>query len=371
MNKTYFLLLLFPFLLSSCVKDISMAVDDRHVVVECVLSCNATQTLRLSYTVPEGSSLAPVEEATVILTDKQAGKEIGRFIKGESNLWSLDYSAEPAHSYRLDIDVPGFEHIFAEQTMPEQVDVRGRYREAGSWSSDLDLLKFGNEGFKGTVFQTYTLPAHTWICGLIENSTTGEINVADDILTDFPYIDNFNLTGEVFDSERESIAPYIYLNGFSKHRQYLRTTHSVVIPFPSDYWDGETREISMEDINASNFVLHGSFLDSDKVWISPDYDFPMVKGNVLFTATSEDYDKYLSESVYYQLLQESTDMTAIYIRDNIFSNITGGLGIFGAKTECACMCLYPAPIMSIPSNLQEVSCCKDMGVFVISKYGFM
>ena len=37
-------------------------------------------------------------------------------------------------------------------------------------------------------------------------------------------------------------------------------------------------------------------------------------------------------------------MTAIYIRDNIFSNITGGLGIFGAKTECACMCLYPARV---------------------------
>lgn len=348
MKYKYSLLLLIPLLMSSCVRDTTMSVDEKHIVVECVLSCDAQQVLHLNYTVPEGVSLSPITEATAVLTDQQTGKEVGQFIKGEKDLWTLDYAAEPLHKYRLDIDVPGYDHIFAEQTMPEQVNVQGRYAEGGTWSGELEMLKFGNAGFKGSIFMAYSLPDHTWICGLNENDTTGEMEIADEILTDFPYIDNFNLTGEAFDSAHESIGPLVYLDGTPKHRQYLRTTRSVKINLPSDYWDGESELVSSDEINASIFVLYGSFLDSGKVWVSPYDGSPMIKGDVLFTTTSEDYDKYLSESVYYQQMQESSDMSSIYIRDNIFSNINGGVGIFGAKTECLCQCLYPVPIYDSP-----------------------
>lgn len=343
MKKIYFVLLLLPILISSCVRDTTMSADEKHIVVECILSCDVQQVLHLNFTVPESALISPVPEAKAVLTDQQTGKEIGQFVKGEKDLWTLDYAAEPLHKYRLDIDVPGYEHVFAEQTMPEQVDVQGRYTEGGTWSSNLDLLKFGNEGFKGTVFQAYSLPAHTWICGLNTNKTTGEVEIADEILTDFPYIDNFNLTGEVFDPAHETIGSYNYLNGLPKHRQYLRTTHQVAAAKKM----GD--QTSMEEINSSTFILHGSFFEDPALSYRYYYETRLAVGNVLFTATSEDYDKYLSESVHYQQLQESSDMTSIYIRDNIFSNINGGIGIFGARTECTCDCLYPAPITDGPN----------------------
>ena len=57
------------------------------------------------------------------------------------------------------------------------------------------------------------------------------------------------------------------------------------------------------------------------------------EGYLVFASVSEQYDRYLSESIFYQQLQESTDITTIYLRDNIFTNIDGGVGIFGTRIE--------------------------------------
>ena len=86
-----------------------------------------------------------------------------------------------------------------------------------------------------------------------------------------------------------------------------------------------------EEWGGNTFIICGSFFEQN----NPKPDEPLgSKGGILFVSTSEDYDRYLQESIYYQQLQESDDMSSIYLRDNIFSNIVGGVGIFGAKTQC-------------------------------------
>ena len=59
--------------------------------------------------------------------------------------------------------------------------------------------------------------------------------------------------------------------------------------------------------------------------LSPD------EGYIEATTVSKDLDEYLQDAYYMQQLQESSDLTTIFLRDNSFTNIHGGLGIFGAK----------------------------------------
>ena len=96
------------------------------------------------------------------------------------------------------------------------------------------------------------------------------------------------------------------LEGQPLHKKYMRTNLS---------------QADRGDYDGYTFIVCGSFFDQN----NPKPDEPLgSKGGILFVTTSEDYDRYLQESIYYQQLQESTDMSSIYLRDNVFSNIKGG-----------------------------------------------
>ena len=59
--------------------------------------------------------------------------------------------------------------------------------------------------------------------------------------------------------------------------------------------------------------------------LSPD------EGYLEVSSVSKDLDTYMLDTYERLLLQESSDLSSIYLRDNSFTNIHGGLGIFGAK----------------------------------------
>lgn len=50
-------------------------------------------------------------------------------------------------------------------------------------------------------------------------------------------------------------------------------------------------------------------------------------------SVSEVYDQYLKTALIMEEMQNSSDMSAIYLRDNLPSNIHGGIGVFGGKYE--------------------------------------
>ncbi len=56
-------------------------------------------------------------------------------------------------------------------------------------------------------------------------------------------------------------------------------------------------------------------------------------GYLQFLTVSPEYDRYLKDVAQFELLQESTDIISIYRNTNIYSNIEGGIGIFGACVE--------------------------------------
>lgn len=309
---------------SSCTQEITLDAGERAVVVECILSCDSVQTMKLFYSHAKDGNMAsvPITEAEVSLFDETMNQIAGDFQYTVGG-WTLDYAAVPEHSYRLDIDVKGHEHISAQQTMPKLANLNWGIGWGSPFSNYPEVQKYGDM-FHGTCYGINALPAKTWIYAVCYDEKTGETHVADEICSDFPYLDNFNLTGETYVPPIVEFGTLVgayplkvcsYLTGAPLYKRYLRTNADLVDPEKSKY---------------QVFIVSGSFYYYD----NPNRAQPLgSKGGVYFTTVSDDYDRYLLEAVYYQQQQESDDMATIYKRDNIFSNINGGIGIFGAKTE--------------------------------------
>lgn len=312
-------------LITSCTQDFSLGTGERAVVVECILSCDSVQTLNLLYShhMNSRNERTPISEANITLFDETTSNYTGQFLYSNGG-WVLPYAALPNHKYRLDIDIPGHEHISAVQKMPEQVEVYGREHAGGITSSDSRYQKYGI-GFYGTAFSVGAMPEKTWIYALAYEEKTGQTHIVEEICSEYPYVDNFNLTGESFvpvtthlGNEYDVVNICKYLEGQPLHKRYIRTNATF-----SDKSNTEKED--------AIFLVCGSFYDCE----NPNSTEPLgSKGGIVFTTVSDDYDRYLQEAIYYQQQQESNDLTSIYKRDNIYTNIEGAIGIFGAKTQC-------------------------------------
>ena len=321
-RKLLFPLAALPALLCSCAKEIVMdAKEEPAVAVECILSEQPVQTLRLSFTKGAAMDEAPaLTEAEAVLIDLTEGKTAGSFERQDDGIWTLDYAAVPEHSYRLEVDVPGHETVWAEQTMPPECIFYSAF--ICYFCNDFNLTSPYGSSF---IPVTYT-ETHAWVRALNYNSETGRREIAELICTDAADVDNFNLAGEIYtppvsdtDVFGNNVTSYLYpnLNGVSMHKRYLRLKISDDTPI---YLSGSF---------TGNYYHRENLFTQKPIDRPPEDD----EGIVIFSYVSEEYDRFLREAVYYQQLSESTALTSVYVRENIFTNIHGGLGIFGAKTE--------------------------------------
>ena len=320
-----FLPMLLPALLCSCAKEIVMdAGDEPLVVVECVLTQQPVQTLRLSFTKSVSMSNAPeLPEAEAVLIDLTEGKTVGSFEQQDEGTWTLGYTPIPEHSYRLEVDVPGQEPIWAEQTMPDTAPFRFTYSFVPYGTG---YYLYRQEGYD-----------HIWIWALKYNPETRKREYVERLCTDWPYTDNFNLTGDLYIPQVTDTtyygnpAPsklYPMLEGAPLHKRFLRLDLTKV----SD----DTRALIISGDFEGKFFHYPPYGHVSD-WHDEPYDD---EGYLVAAATSADYDKYLRDAIYFKELSESSDLSSIYIRDNIFSNIHGGLGIFGAYTTSIHMWTY-------------------------------
>lgn len=301
---------------NGCVKETTLdAGGEREVVVECVLSDTEVQELRLSYTFGASKIEAtPVTEARAQLADLTTGEMAGFFSRSEGeDVWTLAYTAVAGHSYRLDVTIPGHDPISARQTMPQTV-IRGYGKSAIQSVS-------GEIGKTNIVFPS-PVPEYIWIYGLSNTGETPQHGIVEEICTDYPFVDNFNLTGSVYNppllGHIEALPFYSYLNldKAPMHRRYLR------IPKGSD-----TGEKNL-------FFVSGLFEYSiekiDNLY-SPNLE-SFGYGTIVVMSLSEEYDRFLREALLLsEQQQSSTSLADIYLRYNIYSNVQGALGVFGAK----------------------------------------
>ena len=349
--------LLVAFLLPSCVRDVVMDAHEKpQVVVACILSDKAEQTLLLSFT--KGASLEeapPLTEAKVTLFEREWERddfhEVGHFKRIQGSEWTLAYKAIPGKHYRLEVEVPGYDLITSEQTMPQVAKIRslgitpyeeifwnlGLHYPSLTWeevfipnAEDFESLPLGVK-----CYYVLDLPDPVWIYAMNYDPETGEHHIAEEICTECPLVDDFNTSGENYVAPERADVPNPYvegshvaklapqLEGKPLHRRYLRFPAQVLTE-EKGWW----------------FMLAGSMQGkyNCRDFYQPNYgDYGLARpllpdeGYIEATAVSKDLDEYLQDAYYKQQLQESSDLTTIFLRDNSFTNIHGGLGIFGAK----------------------------------------
>ena len=339
--------------LSSCVRDVIMDAEERPtVVVECILTNSDTQELHLNFTKGASKTVAePLTEAAATLIDLTSGMTVGEFDKASGDLWTLDYSPVSNHRYRLEVQVPGYDLIYAEDTMPDSL-----YVYSYTWSENLlDNLwgppapSFSDNSFcGGTLFSFGSLPKYTLIYGMNYNPQTGKHEIADEIFTNLPVVDNFNITSEVYVPEivkwEEDLyvscdavkALYADLKGAPKHKQYLMLNKEELSDYLFQFVDQEKDKYSSYSV-IYDFMVFGSFT-GDWYWrrSSQQQDFgnPLpTEGYLVFESLSDNYLAYIRDAIHIMQLKESTDMSTIYLRDNLYTNVVGGLGIFAASSK--------------------------------------
>ena len=321
--------------LSSCIRDVIMDAKEKpQVVVVCVLSDDPLQTLQLSFT--KGASLAAapaLTDAVAMLYD--GTKAVGEFKHGSDGIWRLEYAAIPGHMYRLEVQVPGYDMIYAEQMMPaEQAYVKVHYfcnlsgyvEPWSGWVTEKDPA--GDHTFRSWPadeeqpgYETFYLSesaSSIWICAMNYNEETASHEVAEYICTDAE-ADNINITDEVYHPLKKEVPnPYklseyhgdLAETFYNAHKMELYPTLAGKPLYKSYVCIPKGRHV---------FSLSGSFEGFND------------NGYILFTTLSADYEKYMMEASNYQQIMASSDISTIYLRDNLFTNISGGVGIFGAR----------------------------------------
>lgn len=303
----------------SCVKDVILdARDEPEVVVDCILCDEPVQTLYLVYTKGASRETAPeLTDAVATLIDLTEAKEAGRFGRVEDGSWQLAYAAIPAHSYRLEVSVPDHEPIWAEQTMPETPGV-----EVG-WHSWDPVERNNNVGY---TFRFRSSKCPVWFYGVNYPTLDSPGEQAEYILTNSESVDPFNIVDKVAfiggmngnsawgdNSYGFKITSYPVLRDAPRHKRFLR--------FPAT-----------ENPPDTAFYVSGSF----RGYISNRKDFMHAElrpAELHYFSASEDYDRFIRDSYHLLDLRASTDMADIFVRDNVYSNIHGAIGLFGAKIE--------------------------------------
>lgn len=359
------LTLLFVF---SCERVTALDSGERpQVVVECFLNNVPGQSLMLSFAkCPSEDKARKLEQAEAKLIDVTESRVAGYFERSKEGVWKLDYAAIPLHKYRLEVKVPDYDLIWAEDMVPDVLDIdyiniheypslavsdseTGAYFRKNIELSDEELNIHGRFLMSGYFFLTESLPRHILVYAMIyEGSKTGH-RISDWICTDLSGVSDINLVGDVYygnmtEYRDEGGLFYAYrypqLVGQSLHSKFLLIDN--VEPGKGEKY----------------FALSSGFGKGNQNNRENDYYYvgtwgyecgkSCPHGNHRYVERSETMSYYVIESlsdVYFDYLNNalgmikqdgSTDYADYFIRDNVFSNINGGIGIFAASTSTEC-----------------------------------
>ena len=341
---------------TACVKSIDLTTGDRLVAVECILADVAPQTLRLGLTTgPTGIEEEALAGAVATLTDLTEQKTVGVFTKADDGLWHLDYAAIPEHKYRLDVEVPGYgATVWAEDTLPPAVDVfcvRPPFDQLEDMIEDKEFFEdyFHHfyeipdswrkmEGFSfqydisSFFYKSSSIPDHTVIQGFTYDEKNKHNSLVESLCTDSPGVDNCNLNGSVYKSKRRWYPPFF--SSASEVFSREEATGLGIINPRVDGYNCHRRFLRIEREKALSqafFTISGDFIEYSPFFSTPTeysrrlyypYNF------LLFSALSESYNAYLNDALSSYL--KSEDVASLYLHN--YSNIKGGVGIFGSTT---------------------------------------
>lgn len=372
------LLLLFAMLAVACYEpaDLTAMQEERIPCVYCVLNATDTQYLRLTYLSGRAGGIAEgINDAEVLLSEfalNDSGEEriyrTNRFSNIGNGLYRVvlplspssstsiyDYSnIAPDAGCALLIRLSTGDTLRAITTMPRR-KVQATYPKSSEKPENFLVLNgwkipYPSSMLEDGKYQRWDMPGYVlsspgavWVSkrGWSKEDEawfTEEMLATDrDDLTDA-----FNVTGRYFTSSEEPRAQEVYPGVVGKplHYRYLRLqgmSESDTLLISGDfrgphYGVGEEAVVVLMKNDEAYFHLIDS-LYNHKIW-EHSYLFTGKAGYLNFKCVSDEYDRYLKDVLQFQMLHEAgTDIVAIYDNTNIYSNIKGGIGVFGAEVE--------------------------------------
>ena len=284
-------------LLCSCVEVVDIdSHRERKVVLNSMLSCTETiQSLTLMYNSKIGEFFSDSPENAKILLYK--GEDlIGEYERYSYSEWRIEYKPEFKTTYTILVDVEGEAVLTASTTTPEESGVR------------MVSMHEDPERGKTKTFQQYRYDDPYWIFGYYTGGHDAETaeylwqyshldfpiipylpkeaKLLEEIGTNHIFADNFNLSDHV--------------SAYPMHEICVR----IVPPFePNDRF---------------NFVVESA----TEEWF------------LLFRTASKEYDDYMKSSLKKAfLINEEYDISRWFDESRVYSNVTGGLGIFASYCD--------------------------------------
>lgn len=364
--------------LSACFQpiDLTPAEDPDIPWVYCILTTDSTQFVDLLYIDASGSGrYQPVEDAEATLEIWRQTQDGGEFYKSGTfpfdpvgnGRWQViipslsgdSFSRIPRSSLcRLQVVLPTGDTLRAETSFPSDPIQQEFTQSTERFLSEFDLngkhYSYEPMHVKDSDPRIYwheetsrfDLPAVTGAVWVFKVGSTGngKTFVDETLATNCEeWTDRFNLTGQLFSASTEPMALTMYpdVAGQPLHDRYLR--------FPGGR-QGEGLVAISGDFKGPHYGALGSVLsraiaDQYYEWVKSQLDDTPYGDNILldksgldrqagyleFWTVSPEYDKYLKDVAQFEMLQESTDLVGIYHNTNIYTNIEGGTGIFGAN----------------------------------------
>lgn len=353
MNK---LLILFAIIIcsSSCIRDIDFInEDDPVVVVECFLdNTSDVQELFLSFTKQKGQpEYIDIQEAEVILSDKTAGCEVGSFRHVTGSEWVIEYSPQAGHEYRLDVSIPDCGDVWAECTMPypsvrahriDNVGFIAQIGKRGEWDSSGGILR---RYIPDTSLNPDNLPERykmtNGYCYSFEKPL-GDIDLTMSIQTRSQFEDYQarNMVTDIVPVNSSDVMDLKYGDlDLPIVKNLEETGYYEAYYYPSllgmNIYRGRVVFNSSVHLDDDYFLLsihmNHEIVFDDEVIVSPSYILHEEYCRLICSYKCKDMYAYQTDIHNMAGQTDGKDMASIFVRDNITSNINGGIGFFGAE----------------------------------------
>ena len=235
----------------------------------------------------------------------------------DGNRWESDkvFPIEGGKHYRLTVEIPGREPLQAETTCP--VAYRPAYftdlHEVHSM--DDHSMYYQIEQFPTDKSHIKTSPVWVFAKGIHKTLESCD-EYYPYIVTDHPYADDFNINGHKFselsfEGDFDGHCMAISWPAFHNMRRMMPE-----LPLHDQF-------VRIEHLDTSRFHMLAGPIEYPKVG-EPYQD------HLVFSFVSDEYDEYL-RSVYVKNRKLDHDITRIYSTEGVYSNIEGGVGIFGSE----------------------------------------
>lgn len=329
--------------LFSCTEKVDLDPRDRNIVVHAILKDTTVQTVQLYYTsyISENYN-APLEEAQVYIERVHQDSivvERHNFYKESDGVWKSNFVPVQYAIYKLTVSVPGKELMTATTRFP----LRYNFKRLESAQATKDKAIYnGTELKRSSNYECIRL--YSYMDYIPE---TNSYQMATNHIYDYFYFggdkeereygtwmfQDFKYSGRYAISR---LRTYMSSNDSINKTDYNRLTDITVYLGGAEHTLSPGRE---HWIGGFRIVFYPARLYGD----DPVYSYTCIHplSYVIIRSISKEYELYIKDVIAKSIglnKKEETDMTHLWEKDDIYTNITNGLGIFAAE------CRYEAMI---------------------------